>query len=360
MRHARRTTLTTSDIEQALRILNIEPLYGHSPHAPLAFRKAPGISSSSTAPVFFVEDEEVEFDRVLREDKISLPRPTRWAAHWLAVEGVQPLIPENPPAIPREGDSAADTSKNALTQAVGAAGARLPGGIPPSGSGLGVSAPAGTQMAGQGKMQQLQQQQLVKQVLSRELQLYYTRLTSSLLPATTDVAVDTTKKTAALASLRHDAGLQALLPYLVRWVGEGVVAILKADEETLSDASGATLEMYMDVIASLLENTTLFVEPYVNLYILPKMTLLTLMLFSAAPTFATHLLDPLVLLSTGPTLKNSSYPVFADARRRTQATLRHLSFPGPSHHEDTPPCTCLPRPKSRNSRRCSARLGGNW
>jgi transcription initiation factor TFIID subunit 6 len=261
MRHARRTTLTTSDLEQALRVLNIEPLYGHSPHAPLTFRRVPNTGAGGV-PLFFVEDEEVEFDRVLREDKISLPRPTRWTAHWLAVEGVQPLIPENPPAIPREGDSAPDLNKGIHGQPAGAAATRIQNGIPTSISGLGVS--AGVQASVQGKTQQLQQQQLVKQVLSRELQLYYTRLTGSLLPSTSDPSADAVKRTAALASLRHDAGLQALLPYLVRWVGEGVVALLKTEDDANGDTTGSTLEMYMDVISALLENTTLFVEPYVR------------------------------------------------------------------------------------------------
>jgi transcription initiation factor TFIID subunit 6 len=262
MRHARRTNLTTSDIEQALRVLNIEPLYGHTPHAPLTFRRAPAFGSNAAAgaaPVFFVEDEEVDFDRVLREDKISLPRPTRWTAHWLAVEGVQPLIPENPPAIPRDTDAAGgDAHKNALGSA--ATAARPQGAV---GSGLNVAVPGGSQA--QSKTQ-LQQQQLVKQVLSRELQLYYTRLTSSLLPASGTVEeADDTKRTAALASLRHDAGLQALLPYLVRWVGEGVVVLLRDDED--GDAHGWTLKMYMDVISALLDNTTLFVEPYVSVFV---------------------------------------------------------------------------------------------
>lgn len=102
-RHARRTTMTTADIDQALRVLNIEPLYGHSPYNPPTFRRAlPYPSAPTTGTVYFVEDEEVDFDRVLREDKIPLPKPASWTAHWLAVEGVQPLIPENPSAIPRE------------------------------------------------------------------------------------------------------------------------------------------------------------------------------------------------------------------------------------------------------------------
>src|SRR5689334_7234195 len=105
MRHARRTTLTTSDIDLALRTLNIEPLYGHFPHNPPTFRRAPPFPSlPSAGSVYFVEDEEIEFDRVLREEKVSMPRGVRWGAHWLAVEGVQPRVPENPPAVPKDVD----------------------------------------------------------------------------------------------------------------------------------------------------------------------------------------------------------------------------------------------------------------
>src|ERR1700720_4553076 len=92
MRHARRTTITTSDIAQALRVLNIEPLYGHSPHNPPIFRAALTFPQMQRAvPVYFGEDEEIDFDRVLREEKITLPKGVNWTAHWLAVEGVQPL-----------------------------------------------------------------------------------------------------------------------------------------------------------------------------------------------------------------------------------------------------------------------------
>ena len=80
--------MTTSDIDQALRVLNIEPLYGHSPHNPTTFRRAlPFPQVPAAGPVYFVEDEEIDFDRVLREEKIALPKGVSWTAHWLAVEG---------------------------------------------------------------------------------------------------------------------------------------------------------------------------------------------------------------------------------------------------------------------------------
>jgi len=199
-----------------------------------------------------VEDEEIDFERVMREEKIMLPKGVSWTAHWLAVEGVQPLIPENPPVVPREENTVAPAETkvngtlNPSSAATGAAGL-LQGGGQKSGALPGASS--------------VQSSKIVKQVLSRELQLYYARLTSSLLPPlnTSDYA---TKKVAALASLRHDAGLQALLPYLVRWLGEGVVSVLKTGEQ--GDGEGKVLEVLIDVVGALLENRTLFVEPYVS------------------------------------------------------------------------------------------------
>ncbi|KAK7681651.1 hypothetical protein QCA50_015385 [Cerrena zonata] len=269
MRHARRTTITTSDIDQALRVLNIEPLYGHFPHNPPTFRRAPPFPQAPSAgTVYFVEDEEIEFDRVIREEKITMPKGAHWTAHWLAVEGVQPLIPENPSAIPRDTDGEPSMIKQEPS-------APRPGGLfPPTPPASDRPSPI------QGAKKQ-QQQQLVKQVLSRELQLYYTRLTSSLLPPSTDE----TKRTAALASLRADAGLQALLPYLVRWVGEGVVNALKGGIQT--DNDGRVLGVLLDVIGAILDNPTLFVEPYLHQLLPP---ILSTLLHSTLPTpHATYL-----------------------------------------------------------------------
>lgn len=254
MRHGRRSVLTTADIDQALRVLNIEPLYGHIPYNPVTFRRAlPFPHLQSAGSVFFVEDEEIDFDRVLREDKIALPKGVSWTAHWLAVEGVQPLIPENPPAIPRDTEDSTSTLKDGDVVKVNGTGVNGTTALPLGPTG---NLPGGQKPTIQRPNQQ--NQQLVKQVLSRELQLYYARLTSSLLPPSNE----TSKRTAALASLRNDAGLQSLLPYLVRWLGEGVVGVLKDGSQEPNE--GRIIEILLDVVAAILDNTTLFVEPYVS------------------------------------------------------------------------------------------------
>ncbi|KAF8802566.1 transcription initiation factor TFIID complex 60 kDa subunit [Phlegmacium glaucopus] len=314
MRHGRRTIMTTADIDQALRVLNIEPLYGHSPYNPTTFRRAlPFPQVPAAGPVYFVEDEEIDFDRVLREEKIALPKGVSWTAHWLAVEGVQPLIPENPPAIPRDTDvdptAKSDPLKlNGLTPAVNGVVNGL--GLPSTTNG-----PPGTKKPAQS-------QQLVKQVLSRELQLYYVRLTSSLLPPSSDMP----KRTAALASLRNDAGLQALLPYLVRWVAEGVVNALK--EGSQAESEGKELEVLLDVISAILDNNTLFVEPYLH-QILPP--ILSILLNSSLPPSHATLLrtSAAQTLSKLLTQHSTTYPSLSPRIMKT--LLLALISPGKSH-----------------------------
>jgi transcription initiation factor TFIID subunit 6 len=311
MRHGRRTTLTTADIDQALRVLNIEPLYGHSPHNPPAFRRAlPFPQLPSAGPVYFLEDEEIDFDRVLREEKIALPKGVSWTAHWLAVEGVQPLIPENPPAIPKNPEPTSTSSPP------------RPNGIAPL-----PASPSRPVVAKKQQQQQQPNQQLVKQVLSRELQLYYTRLTSSLLPPSSS---DQAKRSAALASLRNDAGLQALLPYLIRWVGEAVVGGLK--EGAQNETDGKVLQVLMDVIGAILDNTTLFVEPYVSL------DMLSAPYFAqsepASPNSPTNTLNPSSFNTSSISRNTLTHNCSTNSFTLTHPTLNDIPFTLTSYHEN--------------------------
>ena len=179
--HARGTTMASGDVDQAFCALNIEPLYGHSPHNLPTFRRSiPYPPNSTTGTLYFVEGEVFDFDPVLREGATS-PKPVSWTTHWLAVEGVQPLISENLPPVVK------DTEEPPLKPITGQ----------PSASTSAVT----TQSTVEGRQQN---QQLVKQVLSRELRFYYARFTSSLLPP---ISENYAKRTAALTNLRHDAGL---------------------------------------------------------------------------------------------------------------------------------------------------------
>ena len=46
--------------------------------------------------VFVLEDKEMDFDEILKAPLPKAPLEVTFRAHWLAIEGVQPLIPENP------------------------------------------------------------------------------------------------------------------------------------------------------------------------------------------------------------------------------------------------------------------------
>jgi transcription initiation factor TFIID subunit 6 len=175
-------------------------------------------------------------------------------AHWLAIEGIQPLVPENP------------TPSSSEAKATGPSQ-----GGPSSPRGRKQGAAASTPTAG-AAAPAASATTLVKHVLPRELQLYHDRLSSAL------VSGNERKRTAALSSLRTDAGLQALLPYLIRWISETVVRVLKgegashvgdegSDDDTMfgtDELDRAKLGIMLDALKAMLDNKTLFVEPYVS------------------------------------------------------------------------------------------------
>jgi transcription initiation factor TFIID subunit 6 len=71
MRHSRRTLLTTQDVAQALRVLDVEPLYGYETTRPLRFGEA---SLGPGQPLFYVEDEEVDFEKLINAPLPKVPR----------------------------------------------------------------------------------------------------------------------------------------------------------------------------------------------------------------------------------------------------------------------------------------------
>ena len=71
MRHRKSGTLSTQDISQALRVLEVEPLYGYESTRPLRFGEA---SIGPGQPLYYVEDEEVDFEKLINAPLPKVPR----------------------------------------------------------------------------------------------------------------------------------------------------------------------------------------------------------------------------------------------------------------------------------------------
>jgi len=216
MRHAKRTVLTADDVDSALSLRNVEPVYGFASGDPLRFKRAVGHKD-----LFYLDDREVDFKEIIEAPLPKAPLDTAVVAHWLAIEGVQPAIPENPPIdaiIPPAKNKRSEHGKD-------------------DGLAVDVKLP-------------------VKHVLSRELQMYFDKIAELTMSRS-----DTPLFKEALVSLAKDSGLHPLVPYFSYFI---------ADEVTRSLGDLPVLFALMRVVRSLLHNPHIHIEPYLH-QLMPSM-----------------------------------------------------------------------------------------
>ncbi len=168
-------------------VKNVSPVFGYSSFSP-EFKVSTITSGNGSNPqqLYYVDDAEIDLEELVNKALPPVPLEVTFTAHWLAVEGVQPRIVQNP--TPSSGDK---------TQSVLQGLSSLP-------SSAGASAKAAADAP------------LVKQVLTTQLQTYYEKVTSGVL------SNDSEFQQIALESLEQDPGIQALLPYFVVFVSEQV------------------------------------------------------------------------------------------------------------------------------------------
>ncbi|KAK9084716.1 hypothetical protein Sjap_025127 [Stephania japonica] len=169
MHHSKRTILTADDVDGALSLRNVEPIYGFTSGDPLHFKRAVGHMD-----LFYIDDKDV-----IEAPLPKAPLEPAVVAHWLAIEGVQPAIPENAPVEALV--APLDTKKSEIKEEVLPVDIRLP----------------------------------VKHVLSRELQLYFDKITELTVNKS-----DSMLFKEALSSLATDSGLHPLVRYFTFFIAD--------------------------------------------------------------------------------------------------------------------------------------------
>lgn len=272
-RHSKRSTLSTDDISQALRMRNATPVYGFATTSRDADKGvARFLRVAGHSDLYFLEDQEVSFDKVIGGPLPRAPVEVGLLPHWLVVDGVQPAIPENAAV-----DSLGRRRKRLRTGAADAQGAAAEG--PQSGPREkghkkdGGNDDGATAVAAAAEATTVRAP--VKHVLSQELQLYLDRV-SMVLKSTTDLQRSSTAVTvsgmaagatpppqpppgqllqAILASLASDPGLQPVVPYLVQSIGQGVASGLRDVPRLLR---------LLSAIRALATNPALDLVPYLH------------------------------------------------------------------------------------------------
>lgn len=116
---------------------------------------------------------------------------------------------------------------------------------------------------------------LVKHVLSKELQLYFTNVCSAILDENNEEY-----RVAALSSIRTDPGLHQLVPYFVQFIAEKVTHSLK---------NLFILAQTMQLTSALLDNKSFYVDPYIASVVPPVLTCLVGRRLGSSPDPLSHL-----------------------------------------------------------------------
>ena len=169
------------------------------------------IISGGGRELHFTEEKELDLNELVNGPNGGLPKiplGPSLRAHWLAIDGVQPSIPENPPASDK--DQLLNESTNPLCKL---------NKLDAIDNKLGVllqNQKPGLAAARLKTTETVNVKQLAKHELSVEQQLYYKEITEAC------VGSDEPRRAEALQSLACDPGLHQMLPRLCTFIAEGV------------------------------------------------------------------------------------------------------------------------------------------
>ncbi|XP_053671997.1 transcription initiation factor TFIID subunit 6 [Anopheles nili] len=232
MHHSKRMKLSIADIDHSLKVRNIEPQYGFVTPDFIPFRFASG----GGRELHFIDEKEIDLADMVQGQPPKIPLEPSLRAHWLAVEGVQPTVPENPPPLSKDVqalDSANPAHKLDKTN---------------------QKDTTGKPTINKHKLKNsetVQVKQLAQHELSVEQQLYYKEITEAC------VGSDEARRAEALTSLSSDPGLHEMLPRMCTFIAEGV-------KVNVVQNNLALLIYLMRMVRALLDNPALYLEKYLH------------------------------------------------------------------------------------------------
>lgn len=196
---AHRTKLSTEDINNALVSRNVEPLFGYDSNETLVFRGLP-------CNVYYVPDEEIDLEEYLERPLPKIPLKPYVQSHWLAIEGTQPPIQQNPVLIERP---------NAKQDSLSA------------------------------YQEDLELKQQHKHLLTKELSMYFDKVLQTM-ETDPEIAID---------CLLNETGIQQLVPYFLHH--------FKMEMRKSFRDEGAVMTI-LKMYDSLLRNKYIFIDPYLH------------------------------------------------------------------------------------------------
>lgn len=304
---SKRSKLTHDDIQKSMELLNLEPLFGYGHYNNKSsqavgseilskFKKMDTSSDNKNSNIseeynnrFYIDEEEVDFDKLINEPLPEAPRITTFTSHWLAVEGVQPNIAQNPNihedirlkysplvrgsivtsinentlVLSNENDQKDDDANNENNDNDLEKENNADNSQDAKATNQNKSINSNVKIDGKDVEIKLR----VKHVISKELQIYFEKITKSLLEPSeeyNDLQKESIKQ-AALQSLSSDKGIHQLLPYFIAFINEQITYNLHDLEK---------LTTLLEMVFSILVNKDFSLEPYYNSLIPCILTLL--------------------------------------------------------------------------------------